>query len=599
MQRSEPTPDSPGVLRLFGPARRLHFKGKPDDHREGRPQNPELPEQPFQNEIHSQRAAGVCQTQPGNRLPAGLQLHGRVLLAPGLQRRNRILDVLPLEREPGAHQVLPEPDAAVRGRENVQVLPLLQEQEAVPKPDDEQNRPVFHHPQVVFDQLHERGQPEGRAQQLSSWVFDLFLLDKSLAVMKTALITFLKLEKNLRKVQKIEDFQSLIEMSIKNFTSEEEYKKQMNDFFVNENLYYHLRKMFISIETNKSKRKQSKEKKPSTLFIKDRAGIFGINGVFSVAPDYANNLQPNYFSIQKHKKKRKTTSLKKQDDQIDPSTQTKKNPKLFDRLPSKRKNKKMFFNETVFSLDNFMRESAISQIRQSQVRQANQLHSFSFKNIFKFSSNKEDQTPETGVANAENDLISARETVLDCRARRSNYEYKGQTSLMVNRTMEVNPASPFQEDVPFLTFFFEVSNTEMLEKMERFLVNYLTLSNSQRKTFNESSCRRKSLQSILAILKNSEAKKDELTDGFLVLKESFNRVRSNARNRQGLREKLIETVFRLERQSGEPKRNLHRSLESKTNQSTSSLFVYAFPYFFLKLTFFCKKRILDFFLFNL
>ena len=377
--------------------------------------------------------------------------------------------------------------------------------------------------------------------------------------MKTALTIFLKIGKKLKKVKKIEDFQILIEFTIKNFGSESDFKQSMQDLFVNENLYYYLRKLFISIENSKPRNKpsnQDTQEKPSTLFVKDRASIFGLNGVVSLSNDHLGNLQPSYFLKGGMGRKSKFTSmfnLRKKSKEIFGFSET--------VLSQKKKSKtiKILLTEKAFSLDNFLREKSLIQIRRSQTKTGNQVHSFSFRNIFTFSPNVKQENEQ------ENDLFSAREIEMDTRAKKSNFIYETPNSLLYNFPMEVNLNSKTTEDLPFLHFFFKVSNSQMLEKMEEFLVNYLTLSKVQRKCFNTSNERRKSLQSVLSILKKVEPKKEfDLLE--FSAPEISTRTRSRAQKGEGIREKMLKTIFSM--RSKQNKSSLHKSLEPRLNKAT-------------------------------
>ena len=161
VQRAESAAQPAGVLPGAAGAGRGDFEGVPLDHREGRPAHPGLPEQPAQNALPAERAAGVREAQPGDRVPAGLQLHRGVLLAPGVRRGDRVLAVLPPQREPGAGALLPRPVAAFRGRENVQVLFVLQGQASLPGAHGEPGRPVLPGAQVVPGAFPQRRQPPG------------------------------------------------------------------------------------------------------------------------------------------------------------------------------------------------------------------------------------------------------------------------------------------------------------------------------------------------------------------------------------------------------------------------------------------------------
>jgi hypothetical protein len=176
---------------------------------------------------------------------------------------------------------------------------------------------------------------------------------------------------------------------------------------------------------------------------------------------------------------------------------------------------------------------------------------------------------------SERDLFSARTTILDSRAKKSTFTYTHPDTLLSNSAMEVHLNSKKQEDLPFMNFFFEVSNSDMLQKMERFLVNYLTLSKEQRESFKKSTLRRQSLQSVLSILKKSENNKKIFLDNEIepnLIKQTTIRNRSMARHGQGLREKLLKSIFKMERENGKPRRTIHKSLEPRFLNLKSDIF---------------------------
>ena len=333
--------------------------------------------------------------------------------------------------------------------------------------------------------------------------------------------------------------------------------------------------MFISIENKKPKNKnQVDSRKLSTLFIKDRASIFGINGVVSMSNDFLSNLQPSYYLNGGMGRKSKFSSMFNIRKEFNSSKTTTKDSKKYSELTTTALDfSKINLMENVFSLDNFLRETTLFQIRKSKAKIEPEVHTFSFRNIFNCSNNNSGNTERFCLS--ERDLFSARRTILDSRAKKSSFIYDTPGSLLSNSAMEVNPNSKEQEDLPFMNFFFEVSNSDMLQKMERFLVNYLTLSKEQRESFKKSTLRRQSLQSVLSILKKSENSKKIFLDNEIesgLTKQTSIRNRSKARHGQTLREKLLKSIFKMEKKIGKSRRSIHKSLEPRFLNLKSQVF---------------------------
>lgn len=382
--------------------------------------------------------------------------------------------------------------------------------------------------------------------------------------MKTALHFFLILHKQLRKIRRIEDFQQLLENQIQNTRDEAQFKRAMGDFFISENLYYHLRKLFISIESAKSGNRlkpEERRKQMSTLLVKDRAFIFGVNGVVSLSDDLLSNLQPSYFLKGGMGRKSKFASmfnLRKR--------QSAKSTRDFRfSVPCE---EKIELIEVAFSLDNFLREDNLAQFRIQRTK--NEFQSFSLRNLFLFKKQSSLSIFEEELS--ENDLFSARSLILDSRAKQSRFQYETPESMPVNFPMEVGVNKFAKEDLPFMTFFFEVSNSEMLEKMEHFLVNYLTLSKTQRESFKTSTLRRRSLQSVLAILKRSETHPSNEFLGDSQRRETgIIRTRSRACHKQNMRDNLLKSLIRRERHRDQFGRVLHGSHEPRNRASNLRL----------------------------
>ena len=418
-------------------------------------------------------------------------------------------------------------------------------------------------------------------------MFDLLLLDKSVAVMKTAILIFTKIEKTLCKARKIENFQRQIEVCIRSFKRHSDFKLKTSNFFVNEVLYYHIRKLFISEESKPPKKEKSsrnnQKSKVSTMFVRDEISIFGINDVISFSKDYLSNLQPNYFLKGGMGRKSKFTSsynLRKQERKRNISAN---NMNIFkgldtnksfltvdsdiEALSSRSEPKVVSKYESLFSLRNFVRPNVMTIMLETSKKKKNEKNQFSLRNIFTFSrrsendfSNDSEDLNDFGV---KQDLISPLHTKR-LTVKQSHFEYETEESFLTNFPMEVKENSEIEEDVKFRKFFFDVSNSEMLEKMEKFLVNYLTISQDQRESFSKSTLRRKSLISVLSILKNSEIynvdssfpKKKEMEDWTPLLR--YGRLRDNDPKIQ-----MLQKFVKLKNRANLFKRKLHRSLEPR------------------------------------
>ena len=142
----------------------------------------------------------------------------------------------------------------------------------------------------------------------------------------------------------------------------------------------------------------------------------------------------------------------------------------------------------------------------------------------------------------------------DSRAKRSNFVYEMPDSLLKNGRHDLIP-----EDKHFLKFFFQVSNSEIIENMEKFLSNYLTLSKQQKACFSKSAIRRKSLQSVLSILKHSEGPKLENILGKAL--ESSSRMFPPKKLNQQIRIGLLKKAFELERRNPRPPISRSRSVD--------------------------------------
>jgi hypothetical protein len=203
--------------------------------------------------------------------------------------------------------------------------------------------------------------------------------------------------------------------------------------------------------------------------------------------------------------------------------------------------------EPIFVFDRFFREDAPIILEKMKQKNESGPYKFSFKNIFNFK--------KMGV-DSENEFMNEKESFdeffidtalkieIDKRAAFSNFKYETMESLLTN-----NQSKEVQEDEYFLKFFFEVSNSQMVENMEKFLNNYLTLSKKQKETFSKSNIRRKSLQSVLSILKHSDTSKNSTMFSKLMNNDKFSDdlMKKGLNNTQNIRLQLLKKAFSIKK----------------------------------------------------
>lgn len=223
--------------------------------------------------------------------------------------------------------------------------------------------------------------------------------------MKSAFLIFQNVSDTLKKAKDMNNFKSQIELSIQSFTNEEKYKKQMNEFFVNKNLFYHLRRMFISLEDPNVCNDERFKK-----FVYDRISIFGVNAITGMSEDYISQLQPNYYSKGGIGRTHNTLM---------------NNP------------------ERVFSLDNFLREETLINLRKiTDIAKTKGKQIKSLQNIFGFvnqsDSDEDNNSKNNSTELDDTELIFARNFKIDHRAKQNLYDYSNSKSLVTNKPMLIS-----------------------------------------------------------------------------------------------------------------------------------------------------------------
>ena len=342
-------------------------------------------------------------------------------------------------------------------------------------------------------------------------------------------------------------FQRQIKKCIRSFKNESIYKEKMKNFFVNKNLYKHIRMMLIRKEIQDPIQKpESKDQNTPTVTFKENASIFGINNTIGFSRDYLANLQPNYFKengIGRKSKYASTFNIRKQPRQgrqsnIDTVLTVESGEFQASKIPNN--------SEPVFMFDHFFRLDAEIILEKKRQREESGPYKFSFKNIFNFKKtsnlSKNETLSDLGSFDDHFTKISIKNEI-DKRASFSLFKYETGDSIMINELTEKT-----QEDSAFVQFFFDVSNSQMIENIEKFLSNYLTLSKRQKETFSKSNVRRKSLQSVLSILKHSEGGRNDTLFSKLMGNESFENLGSGKINHsKQIRLKLLKNAFTIKK----------------------------------------------------
>lgn len=359
----------------------------------------------------------------------------------------------------------------------------------------------------------------------------MMLVEKSLAVMKTSILIFIKLERNLRKAKRMDEILFLINTCVQGLNKENIFKQKMKEFYISEVMYYNIRKTIIDAEsitmTNK-KRKDSTEQneklksKHTTMFVNDSLSVFGSNAVISLSKDHLGNLQPNYFSKDGMGRKSKFSSTFNRRNlerfKCSVATQDATSPERFCKSRVTEINNVQVSVEKMGVLDFLDEENAKGVLDFEQLPRPKQGAEYIF-GLFKKKQFKEDSFDDVynDSVNVEGKSALYKSLVSKKRwldVRKSTFTYEKENQILKNRPLEVPRECKDKEDVNFLKFFFEVSNSQMLNQMENFLANYLTISQNQRASFKKSTIRRKSLQSVLSMLRKSDLQKGKafLTD---------------------------------------------------------------------------------------
>jgi hypothetical protein len=383
--------------------------------------------------------------------------------------------------------------------------------------------------------------------------------------MKTAILIFMKIGKILKNVNRLDVFERQIKKSIRSFKNESIFKEKMKNFFVNKNLYSHLRSMLMKIETQDQTIKVNKdESSKSTVIIKDDVSIFGTNKIVSCSADYLTNLQPGYFTkngIGRKSKFASTFNIRKKEKSkaelnlnwnFSTESESEANP-----YQIKRDNN--IESEKVFKFDEFFRHDAPIILQRPKRNDKSGPYGFSFKNIFNFKKNSSDSVMNSISEKESFDNLSYSQIPLkmDYRAQKSKFTYETNDSLLTNGSHKIE-----NEDKNFIKFFFEVSNSEIIKKMEKFLTDYLTLSKVQKESFSKSTIKRKSLQSVLSILKHSERVKEE----GIFKKKNDKKVKNISEKKtkdQQIRFGLLKKAFKIDRKSSKKSNMESKSLELK------------------------------------
>ena len=347
--------------------------------------------------------------------------------------------------------------------------------------------------------------------------------------MKTSILIFIKLERNLRKAKRMDEILFLISTCVQGLNKENIFKQKMKEFYISEVMYYNIRKTIIdaeSITMTKKKRKNSNEQndksKHTTMFVNDSLSVFGSNTVISLSKDHLGNLQPNYFSKDGMGRKSKFSSTFNRRNlerfKCSVATQDAMSPDRFCKSQVTEINNVQVSVEKMAVLDFLDEENARGVLDFEQLPRPKQGAEYLF-GLFKKKQFKEDSFEDVyndgpkGESKTElyKSLISKKRWL---EVRKSTFKYEKENQILKNRPLEIPRECKDKEDVNFLKFFFEVSNSQMLNQMENFLANYLTISQNQRASFKKSTIRRKSLQSVLSMLRKSDLQKGNafLTD---------------------------------------------------------------------------------------
>lgn len=349
----------------------------------------------------------------------------------------------------------------------------------------------------------------------------MMLVEKSLAVMKTAVLIFIQQERALRKAKRMDEILFLIEACVKSLNKEAIFKQKMREFYISEVMFYNIRKTIIDSESLDNKKGPKMTEKPkskqTTMSVNDSLSIFGSNSIISLSKDHLGNLQPNYFSKGGIGRKSKFSSAfnrrnferNKSIIHTDESTSPEKNFKSSVKEINIVATENAEMMEVLDFLD---KERAQGVLDFEQIRRPKKGTEYFF-GLFKKKQFKEDsfehvyQEESGGFEN----LSGGPKKKLKRKKleeRMSTFKYEKEVQILKNRPLDISQENKEIEDVNFLKFFFEVSNSQMLEQMERFLANYLTISQNQRISFKKSTIRRRSLQSVLSMLRKSELRKN-------------------------------------------------------------------------------------------
>lgn len=312
----------------------------------------------------------------------------------------------------------------------------------------------------------------------------------------------------------------------------------MKNLFVNQNLYSHLRRMLIKNELRGQEALATEapgKTAPSKMTIRDNLSIFGQNRVMSLSKDHLANLQPGYFAKNGIGRKSKFTSafnLRKQSGRSRLS-QFSQDKDFLQPLSSPVESAQDA--ECVLRFRDFFRGDAPIILEKQKIKNEKGPLKFSFRNIF---------SPQRNLLANEDSLDdflvdSHMKLSIDSRAKQSQFVYDSVEAVLKNGQPELG-----QEDCPFVKFFFEVSNSDIVENMERFLTNYLSLSQTRKESFSRSTIRRKSLRSVLSILHHSEISRDDSACGGKSLKLEFHPGKLWQRDKQKqIRLELLKKKF--------------------------------------------------------
>lgn len=243
---------------------------------------------------------------------------------------------------------------------------------------------------------------------------------------------------------------------------------------------------------------------PSKITLKDNMSIFGQNRIMSLSGDHLANLQPNYFANNGIGRKSKFASrfnTRKQGRRSRLSCSSQESDCLHVPLSPVASDQD---SERIYKFRDFFRGDAPIILEKQKIKNQKGPYKFSFKNIF---------SPQRNLLGNEDSLDeflgdSHMKLSVDSRAKQSMFVYDSAEAVLKNGQHNSGP-----EDCPFVKFFFEVSNSDIVSNMERFLSKYLSLSKKHKQTFSRSTIRRKSLRSVLSILHHSETARDDSACG--------------------------------------------------------------------------------------